>query len=184
MENVLFALRMCLAGIFLLAAIAKLADHAVFRETVAAFGVPSKWVSAVSVAVVQIELVVAMLLLWADTAWWGGVSALVLLALLNIAIGVNLARGNKPSCQCFGQLHSAPISKATLLRNVALACGAILIVWQGQDHTYTGLGHWVNGIHGVMPIVVAVLTVALSIQGWLVFHLLRQHGRQIGRAHV
>jgi hypothetical protein len=34
---------------------------------------------------------------------------LALLVLFIVAIAVTLARGRKPDCHCFGQLHSKPI---------------------------------------------------------------------------
>jgi len=40
----------------------------------------------------------------------------------------NLGRGNRPAWHCFGQLHATPISERMLVRNVALAVPAILLV--------------------------------------------------------
>src|SRR3712207_9448411 len=63
------------------------------------------------------ELAVAAALVFTTTAWWGALGALLLLLLFAVAIGANLARGRKPNCRCFGQLHSAPAGWSTLARN-------------------------------------------------------------------
>jgi hypothetical protein len=48
-------------------------------------------------------------------------------------ISFNLARGRKPDCHCFGQLHSAPVGWTTLLRNGVLAAVAGFILWEGRE---------------------------------------------------
>lgn len=176
MESVLLALRIGLAVMFFVAAIVKLADQAAFRQTVVAFGLPSKGAGGVAAGVVLAEFAVAVLLLWADTTWWGAVGSLLLLLLFTVAIAVNLARGNRPPCQCFGQLHSTPISKATLWRNIMLVAGAAVIALPGPGHVYVGATSWLRS-NEVLPFLVVALTAAVVIEGWLVFHLLRQHGR-------
>ena len=46
-------------------------------------------------------------------------------------IGANLARGRKPECRCFGQLHSEPAGWNTLARNGVSAAVAGFVLWQG-----------------------------------------------------
>jgi hypothetical protein len=62
-------------------------------------------------------LVAGLALLPVATAWWGAVAALALLALFLAAIAFSFARGRRPDCHCFGQLHSAPIGSRTVIRN-------------------------------------------------------------------
>ena len=91
------------------------------------------------------ELTVAVLLFPTATAWWAGVLSLTLLGAFVSGIGVNLARGRRPDCHCFGQLHSEPIGAGTLVRNGVLAALAALLVWQGPERvgpsTVAWLGH-------------------------------------------
>jgi hypothetical protein len=65
------------------------------------------------------------------TAWDGAVGAQALLLLFVSGISANLARGRKPGCHCFGQLHSADVGWMTLTRNVVLSAAAGFVVWQG-----------------------------------------------------
>jgi uncharacterized membrane protein YphA (DoxX/SURF4 family) len=46
--------------------------------------------------------------------------AAVLLALFTVLLGVNLARGRRPPCACFGTRSRRPISVLSLVRNVGL----------------------------------------------------------------
>jgi uncharacterized membrane protein YphA (DoxX/SURF4 family) len=46
--------------------------------------------------------------------------AAVLLAAFSVLLGVNLARGRRPPCACFGSRSRAPISALNLARNLVL----------------------------------------------------------------
>jgi thiol-disulfide isomerase/thioredoxin/uncharacterized membrane protein YphA (DoxX/SURF4 family) len=116
----LLAARLVLAAVFASAGAAKLVDRRGTRSAVVAFGAPAWSAATLAFAVPLAELAVAVLLLPASTAAVGAVGALVLLAVFTVAIAWNLARGRAPDCHCFGQLHSAPASWMTLVRNGAL----------------------------------------------------------------
>ena len=75
----------------------------------------------------------AAALIPAASAWWGALGALALLLLFVAGISINLARGKKPECHCFGQLHSAPAGWRTLARNGALAAIAGFVLWEGRE---------------------------------------------------
>src|SRR5215210_7850679 len=130
MDTTLFIARLLLALVFLVAGVAKLADRTGSRQAVVDFGLPKFLAAPLGVLLPLAELAVAVALIPASTAWWGALGALALLLLFVAGIGVNLARGRKPDCHCFGQLHSAPAGWSTLLRNGALAAVAALILWQ------------------------------------------------------
>ncbi len=85
---------------------------------------PERLASPVALLLPIAELVAAGALCQATTARWGASAALVLLPVFVAAIGVNLLRGRKPHCHCFGQLHSAPSGWPALARNLVLAAGA------------------------------------------------------------
>ena len=115
------------------------------------------------------ELAVAAALVPATTAWWGAVGALVLLLLFAVAIGASLARGRKPNCHCFGQLHSAPAGWSTLARNAVLAAPAALVVWQGREGNIdpSAVG-WVGALSvvQVLGVFAAGLVVGLLAARW------------------
>jgi len=95
-----------LAGMFAIAAMAKLADRGGVRRAVIAFGVPSAAAGLLGWALVGAELCTALLLLIAPAARVGGVAALVLLVAFSATVVLNLARGRRPHCHCFGRLSS------------------------------------------------------------------------------
>src|SRR6266850_291142 len=134
MEIVLLFARMLLFGVFSWAGLAKLADRAGSRQMLIDFGVPSRLAGSAGYLLVLAELGVGAALLPVLSAWFGAVGALALLLLFILGIAVNLARGRRPDCRCFGQLHSAPTGWPTLGRNVVLASVAGLVVWQGRNN--------------------------------------------------
>src|SRR5690242_12665316 len=108
MPFIVLLARVVLALIFVVAGLAKLADLAGSQQALRDFGVPAKLSRPLGVLLPLAELVVAVALLPAVSAWWAALGALALLLLFVAGIGYNLARGRAPDCHCFGQLHSAP----------------------------------------------------------------------------
>src|SRR5919107_3979977 len=133
MGTALLIARLLLAGIFLVAGVAKLADRTGSRQAVIDFGLPGALAAPLGILLPLAELAVAAALIPTSTAWWGALGALALLLLFVAGIGANLARGRKPDCRCFGQLHSAPAGWSTLARNAVLAALAAFVVWRGYD---------------------------------------------------
>src|SRR5918999_3279592 len=133
MDSFLLIARLLLALVFALAGGAKLADRQGSRQAIIDFGVPSALAAPLGLLLPLAELTIAATLLPASTAWWGALGALALLSVFVVGITYNLARGRKPECHCFGQLHSAPAGWKTLARNGALAAVAGFIVWQGWN---------------------------------------------------
>ena len=133
------------------------------------------------------ELAVAAALIPAATAWWGAVGALALLFLFGAGIAANLARGHKPECHCFGQLHSEPATWKMLARNGGLAAVAGFVVWRGYGDAGPSAVGWLAGLSAAqvvgLVVVVAVLGV-LAIQGLLLLNLLRQNGRLLMRVEA
>src|SRR5262245_34862789 len=121
--------RLVLAVLFAVAGVAKLADRKGTKRAVGGFGAPAQIAGALAIALPLAELAVAGLLLPASTAVFGALGAVALLALFTGAIAVSVARGQAPDCHCFGQLHSAPASWKTLVRNgVLLGVGLVALV--------------------------------------------------------
>ncbi len=110
--------------------------------------------------------------------------ALALLLLFVSGISANLARGRKPECHCFGQLHSSPAGWKTLARNGVLAAFAGFVLWQGYDGTGPSAVAWVADLstNQSLGLVGGLVTLGLlAAQWWFLIHLLRQNGRLLTR---
>ena len=132
MYSGLLIARLLLALVFALAAVGKIKDRAGSRQAITDFGLPAPLAIPLGILLPLCELAVAAALIPKATAWWGAVGALALLLLFVAGIGINIARGRKPDCHCFGQIHSAPAGWKTLLRNGLLAALAGFVVWEGK----------------------------------------------------
>jgi methylamine dehydrogenase accessory protein MauD len=177
MDAILLGARLVLALVFAVAGVAKLMDLAGSRRAIVEFGVPAALARPLGVLLPLAELAIAAALLPTMTAWWGAVGALVLLLVFAAAIGANLARGRKPDCHCFGQLHSAPAGWSTLARNAVLAFPAALVVWQGlEGNVGPSVVGWAGALSDVQALGV-LAAVLLAAQWWFLFRLLRQNGR-------
>src|SRR6478672_6687391 len=119
MDALVLIARLILGIVFVVAGVAKLLDREGSRRAVGDFGVPARLAGPLGTLLPIAEIVVALALLPAVTAWWGALGALALLVAFVAGIGVNLARGRAPDCHCFGQLHSSPAGPWTLARNGA-----------------------------------------------------------------
>lgn len=173
-----------LAAVFVSAAIAKLTDLTGTRTAVTEFGVPEGLASPVAVAVPLAELTVAILLVAGPTRMAGGAGSLALLCVFSTAIGVSLLRGRAPDCHCFGQLHAAPTSWKTLVRNGLLAGLATVALGAGIAGETPSAVAWVGdlGPTGMLAIGTAIALAALGSAGWLAFlSVTRSYGRVLLR---
>src|SRR6266699_491681 len=172
MSLLLVFARLLLCVVFLIAGLAKLADLARSRQAMRDFGVPAVLADLFGLLLPLAELAIAVALLPAVSAWWGGLGALLLLLLFVGGISYNLARGRQPDCHCFGQLHSAPAGRATLLRNLVLAALAGFVVAVGWSTPGLGALDWLAAltIAERLEVLVGVVVVALLIgEGWVIF---------------
>lgn len=114
-----------LAVVLVVSGVAKLVDRPATADAMVDLGVPEglRWAAPLVPAT---ELVLAFLLAVAATARWAAVGSLALLAVFSAAVGINLARGRRPDCNCFGRLTPGPIGVRTLVRNGALMILAVL----------------------------------------------------------
>ncbi|MGH3086726.1 MAG: MauE/DoxX family redox-associated membrane protein [Rubrobacteraceae bacterium] len=184
MGTALLIVRLLLAGVFALAAFSKLADRKGSRTAAVDFGVPERLAGAVAILLPLAELAVAAALLFPATAFWGAAGALGLLVLFVAGILFNLARGNRPDCRCFGQIHSAPAGWKTLARNGVFAAAAGFIIWRGGDDAGPSMLGWLGSltVSQVAGIVFGLVVLGLlGLQGWTLANLLRQNGRLLTR---
>lgn len=124
-----------LAGVLVVAGVAKLFDLDGSRRAVEEFGVPRSLARHLGTFLPVAELAAAAALVAAPTPV-GGIAALVLLATFSVAIAVSLLRGHAPDCRCFGELHSTPVGATTLARNGVLLTLAAFVAG-GGDATAT-----------------------------------------------
>jgi peroxiredoxin/uncharacterized membrane protein YphA (DoxX/SURF4 family) len=184
MDIALFLTRLLLASVFVVAGVAKLADRDGSKQAVADFGVPGPLVAPLGVFLPLAELTVAAALLFASTAWWGALGALVLLLAFVAGIGANLARGRRPECHCFGQLRSEPAGWTTLARNLVLAAIAGFVIWQGYGGAGPSAVGWLAelSIVQVAGLIFGLAALALIFAQWLfLLNLLDQNGRILMR---
>ena len=132
-------IRVALTLAFGLAGATKLRDLQTSRDTVQAFGVRPAPARVIGTLLPVTELATAVALLPSASARWGAVAALVLLVTFSAGVGVALANGRTPACNCFGQVSSQQISWRTLARNGVLIALAAFAVWKAPG---SSLGHW------------------------------------------
>ena len=184
MDAALVVARLLLALVLLSAGAAKLADREGTRQAIVDFGAPSALAAPLGLLLLLAELAIAATLLPASTAWWGALGTLALLSVFVVGITYNLARGRKPDCHCFGQLHSAPAGWKTLARNGVLTAMAGFVLWEGYDGVGPSALTWLGALSAVqlLGLLGGVLVLALLAgQWWFLVHLLRQNGRLLVR---
>jgi uncharacterized membrane protein YphA (DoxX/SURF4 family)/peroxiredoxin len=137
MNDALVIARLCLAAVFIVAGVAKLADRSGTREALANFDVPAGLIDPLVLLLPLAELAVATALVFPTTARWGALGAMVLLGLFVVGLTRVLLRGEAPDCHCFGQLHSKPASWTTVARNVVLALPAAYVATTGPGPSLT-----------------------------------------------
>ena len=188
MDIVILFARLLLAAVFVVAGVAKLADREGSRRAVADFGVPSALAAPLGILLPLAELAVAVALIPTSTAFWGAVGALVLLLLFVAGIGANLARGRRPDCHCFGQLHSSPAGWSTLARNGVLAAIATFVVWRGlEGEVGPSVIGWLGALSTAQLLILGGGTVVLALlaaQWYFLFGVLRQNGRLLTRLNA
>ena len=143
MDAALFCARLVLAGVFAVAGTTKLLDRTGVREALVGFGLPPRLVAPVSWALPVAELLVAISLIPQVSAWWGALAALGLLLAFTAVIARSLARGERPDCRCFGQLHAAPVGWLTLLRNGILGIVAVFVLGAGWSDPGPSAVGWI-----------------------------------------
>lgn len=178
MEIVLLLARIILALVFGIAGFAKAADAAGLRRTLIEFGVPEKLAAPLGWTLPFVEILVALCLLPLASAWWAAVAALTLLLVFAVGIGANLTRGQTPDCNCFGQLHSKPVSWSVFGRNLLLAGVAGFLVAQGKTRPGLSAFNWLADLKTGEIVILALGLVAVGLLTTAVVYLRRVLSRQ------
>jgi len=183
MELALLVVRLFLALVFGVAAVAKFADKEGSRRALIAFGMPDRLAGVMRWGLPLVEILIALALIPLSTAWWGAIAAFVLLSIFTAGIGLMLARGQSPDCHCFGQLHSKPVSWMTFARNLALAAVAVFVLLGGRDNAGLSAVRWLNDMRAAEAI---TLTLTAAATGLLIAavvflrRMLKQQAKLVG----
>ncbi|HEY0461622.1 MAG TPA: MauE/DoxX family redox-associated membrane protein [Pyrinomonadaceae bacterium] len=167
MEVFLLLVRIFLAGVFALAGVGKLMDLPGSEKAVKEFGVPVDFAKPFAIALPIAELLIAALLLPVSTAWLGAIGAVLLLAVFIGGMIWQMAKGNAPDCHCFGAIHSEPVSKKSLIRNIVFAILAFFLVARGADNQ--GLSF--SDLTSEMAIQLFLGLATIGLLGAVVFYL-------------
>ena len=169
MDVVVLAGRAVLVAVFVTAAIGKLMDLRESRASLAGFGVPERLATILGTTLPFAELAVAVALIPRPTAQWAAVAALALLIAFIAGIGNAMRKGEAPSCNCFGAIHSAPAGRTTLARNILLAAVAGLVAVWGPG---PAVDSWTDAqgsaeLVAVAAAIAALALAAVAVSMWL-----------------
>jgi peroxiredoxin/uncharacterized membrane protein YphA (DoxX/SURF4 family) len=133
MEVILLLIRLFLFGVFVLAGVTKLLDRPGSEKAVKDFGVSDDLAKPVAYALPIVEIVVGLSFLFVGTSWLASIGGLLLLLVFIGGMIYQMAQGNAPDCHCFGQIHSEPVGRSSLIRNIGFAILALLLAVQGSS---------------------------------------------------
>jgi peroxiredoxin/uncharacterized membrane protein YphA (DoxX/SURF4 family) len=185
MSTVVLAARIVLSVVFLVAAVGKFMDLRGSRASLVGFGLPERAANVLGTVLPVAELAVALALLPQPSAQWGAIGGLILLLGFIAGITVSLRRGEAPDCNCFGAIHSAPVSRTTLARNIGLAAVAVVIVGWGPG---PAIDTWVSArsaaeLAAIGAGIVALVLLATAVPMWLDNRRLRRE-LEVADAHL
>lgn len=178
MEVFLLILRLALAGIFALAGVAKFLDIEGSVKAFREFGVPAAIAKPSSIALSVLEIAIAVMLIFTTTSWIAAIGALFLLVLFIGQMLYQMARGNAPDCHCFGQIHSEPVGKVSVIRNAIFAVPAALLAIRGNGAQGMSLA---DPNLDIMQLILGVATVGLLIAALFRLKKISEQQRQIMR---
>jgi uncharacterized membrane protein YphA (DoxX/SURF4 family) len=140
----LVALRLILGLTFIVAGVSKLPARGELTRTVTRYGLlPSGMAPLVAAWLPRFELITGVLLLLGILGRVAAALAALALAAFTVGAIVNLLRGREIDCGCFGPTRIKRVTWRTVVRNVLLVVGAVvLVVDPGYAFSIESL--WVN----------------------------------------
>jgi peroxiredoxin len=148
------------------------------------FGVPERLAAAAGVGLPVVEGVLAVLLLPRATAPVAAALSGALMLAFAAGITVALAKGRHPDCHCFGQLHSEPAGRSTVIRDLFLAGVAGFVAVAGWNDPGTSVTDWIGSLSTAQAIgagAAVVFAGLFAFQVWFSLQLLHQNGRVLTR---
>jgi thiol-disulfide isomerase/thioredoxin len=177
---VLLLARLPLVMVFGAAGALKYRDQSTFSETLLDFGAPGFLAKPLTRVLPGLEIATALLLLVGDPFRAGSIAALLLLLVFTLAVTINLIRGKRPNCRCFGQVSSKPIGWTTIARNLVLSALAVACFLL-QTKRWAALDWQITPFAAVAAAVTFAVIAALVAEGWTIILLLKQQGRLLTR---
>lgn len=163
-----------------LAGVAKFGRAAGTASAMQAFGLPPPLARWAAPLLPVAELGIAACLLIPGLAWAGALAATVFLAMVTTMVTLALLQDKHPSCNCFGQVRSAPVDWGVALRSLLLTSCAAYVFSHGQARLEHGLlieaGRVLSGL-GALGLASIAGGCVIVLQGWLSLNLVRQQGR-------
>jgi uncharacterized membrane protein YphA (DoxX/SURF4 family) len=122
-----------IALVFVVAALAKIADPAYFAQQVHNFHLAPIWSeNLVALALPWIELIAALALVMGTRPRAGAIVLFAMMALFTIAVASAWARGLDFNCGCFGKLGASSIGAKKFAENVGLTIVAWVAIGAGR----------------------------------------------------
>lgn len=159
---------MGLGGICLLAGLEKARAPRAFFDGVRRYGlVPRALAPAVGAGLIGLELAFGTLLVANVVTEAAAAGAIALFAVFSAALAASLARSNRAPCHCFGVSEVETISPVALVRTLALAglAGVLLVLALGSQGSLSG-GRAVAGLLLACALVVATRLSGLLPLAW------------------
>lgn len=169
MDVILLLIRLFLAAIFIVAGIGKFLDLEGAEKSVKAFGTPDDLAKTFAIAIPFAEIIFGVSLLFVSVSWVGAIGVFLFLVVFIGGMIWQLAQGNAPDCHCFGAIHSEPVSKKSLIRNIIFAILALFVVAQGRDKQGLSFTQMTNETALQLILGLAII----GILGAVVFYLKR-----------
>lgn len=163
------ALQFALGGVFLLAAVPKLRRPGAFARTVAGHGLlPAALVPAAAAILVLVESFLALALL---TGWLRSAAlplAIVTVLVFIAAVGINLRRGRRVPCGCFGTSGEALSARTMARLSLLLLAAALLTLLSatGAGPLTAGrliAGGWAGLAYGTQTAALALFLLMLAV---------------------
>jgi len=180
MQIIVFIARVVIGIVFAVAAAGKLFDLPGSRKSMTDFGLPAFLAGPFGILLPLAELACTIALVPNQTVSLGAIGIAIMLVVFIAGMLFNLARGRKPDCHCFGQIHSEPISAKTVARNVVLLALSLLVAFEGGNAGLPSLASLTPFDAGMLSAVV-LLGLGLILTLWLLIHVLHQNGRLLLR---
>lgn len=167
MEIVLLIFRLILFGVFAVAGISKLLDPVGSAKAMREFGTPEEFTKFFAYALPFAEIVFAFCFLFTSMSWVGAVGALILLLSFIGGMIWQIVQGRAPDCHCFGQIHSEPVGKKSLARNIGFALLTIVLIAVGQKNQGLDLANTNSGMLE-MVLILALVVLGVVLLGYLI----------------
>lgn len=176
----LFALRILLAIVFILAGASKVRRPILFSRQVAAYRLlPRFLVRPIAFLLPWVELIVGFaLLIGIKTMYFAFLSA-ILMFIFSLAVGINLALGRKDiDCGCYSYKHAETISIKLIYRDLLFLLSSLtlirfgggFLVWDNLPETFKNFLLLEIGLQHVLPLYL------IFVGSYLLYCLVRQLG--------